>query len=240
MRFVIFITAIFFATASYAQEFKPFPEARITEAQWVTYFDDVKKSYEVSKREFPDEHLVVFNDLKTGMNWAFTTPGHAAHPAWITRQPVADEFGKTRVNQIGYFAGQEQPFARLFNDYLALTESTIKKIPSDAGKQQTTQEISFEEAFKLFQQSRQKLGYKEYVTEFAQFSNRIRLPERGGCSLLGSGEVKIIVIISEKGVIDSVVTESDSEKAKCYKRNYIGIDVKKPPYSPFAFPIIYQ
>jgi hypothetical protein len=32
------------------------------------------------------------------------------HPAWITRQ-MTEENGRVRVKQIGYFAGNEGPFA---------------------------------------------------------------------------------------------------------------------------------
>ena len=55
------------------------------------------------------------------MNYAFTTKGHPAHPAWITRQVVESE-DTVDIKQIGYFAGDEEPFAKLFQQYLELND----------------------------------------------------------------------------------------------------------------------
>ncbi len=48
--------------------------------------------------------------------------GHPAHPAFITRQ-LFEEGGEVRVRQIGFFAGSEQEFAKLFSEYLERNES---------------------------------------------------------------------------------------------------------------------
>lgn len=46
---------------------------------------------------------------------------HPAHPAWIARKP--EQCGDSIfIGQIGYFAGAEPPFAKLFREYLALNE----------------------------------------------------------------------------------------------------------------------
>ena len=222
-----------------AQEYMPFPEARITEAQWKTYFEEVKKTHGNSKRDFPDEHLVVYEDRKVGMFWAFTTPGHPAHPAWITRR-IVKQSGKVSTKQIGYFAGQEQAFAKLFNQYLALTESIVKNLQNekDGDKRSASQELSFEEAQKLVQQGKPRPGYKKYLNEFVQYSNYLRLDERGGCYLLAGGEVKLVIVLTDKAIIESAATDVNNEKAKCFKRIYVGVAVKKPPHTPFAIELI--
>lgn len=112
-----------------AQEFKPFPRAGITHEQWRTYFNEVKAKHQASERQFPSEHLVVFEDPKNYTSWAFTTPDHPAHPAWVTRQPVEDQRG-VQIRQIGYFAGNEAEFAKLFKAYLALNDRMREEFKS--------------------------------------------------------------------------------------------------------------
>jgi hypothetical protein len=63
------------------------------------------------------------------MSWAFTTPGHPAHPAWVTRQPVEDQRG-VQIRQIGYFAGNEPEFAKMFKAYLALNDQMREQFKS--------------------------------------------------------------------------------------------------------------
>jgi hypothetical protein len=113
-----------------AQEFKPHPRADITPAQWRDYFDEVKSRHLATERRFPSEHLVVYRDEKSGMNWAFTTPGHPAHPAWVTRQPVRAAEGVS-IQQIGYFAGNEPEFAKLFKAYLAMNDRIREDFKKD-------------------------------------------------------------------------------------------------------------
>jgi flagellar motor protein MotB len=228
------------ALSAFAQEYMPFPEARINEAQWRSYLEKVKSSHGDSKRAFPDEYLVIYEDRKGGMFWAFTTPQHPAHPAWITRQIAVDQSGQTKVNQSGYFAGQEQAFAKLFNDYLTLTERTKKNLQNgrDGDKQQVAHELSFKSAMKLVEDSNRKPGYQEYLKEFNEYNNRVHLGAKGGCYLLAQDDVQLIIVITDKGLIESAATDVDNEKAKCYRRVYVGVSVKKPPYSPLAIRIV--
>ncbi len=77
-------------------------------------------------KTFPHLHLVVFNsDRPGGILYAFTQPGHAAHPAWIARRLV--QTGQNlSMDQVGYFAGQEAPFAALFQQYQELSNKAIE------------------------------------------------------------------------------------------------------------------
>ena len=60
------------------------------------------------------------------MNFAFTLPGHSAHPAWITRQLI-ESGGTLDMTQIGYYAGNEEPFAELFRQYQQLNSRILDK-----------------------------------------------------------------------------------------------------------------
>jgi hypothetical protein len=100
--------------------------ADITAAQWEDYHRLVADTFATSRREFPDEHLEVFHSPDSALHLAFTTAGHRAHPAWITRQVQGGS-----VDQIGYFAGPEEPFAELFRSYLALTKTMLEGISEE-------------------------------------------------------------------------------------------------------------
>jgi hypothetical protein len=116
------------ALAANAQEFRPHPQARITAAQWQAYFDEVKAKHKATEQAFDAEHLVLYNDAKTLMSWAFTTPGHPAHPAWVTRQPVTDGT-QVKIRQIGFYAGDEEAFRKLFATYLVMTSKMQEDKP---------------------------------------------------------------------------------------------------------------
>lgn len=108
------------ASVAGAQEFRPHAQARITQAQWQSYYDEVRARHAATEQRFEVEKLVLFNDAKSLMSWAFTLPGHPAHPAWVTRQPVTDG-NNVKIRQIGFYAGDEQAFRKLFATYVALT-----------------------------------------------------------------------------------------------------------------------
>ena len=104
-----------------AQEYQPYPSPQITPEQWARYGESVRQQHGDSVEMFKDKHLVAFADMRTRTFWLFTMKEHPAHPAWITRQ-MFEEGGQVRVRQIGYFAGKEEEFAKLFAEYLKRNE----------------------------------------------------------------------------------------------------------------------
>jgi hypothetical protein len=127
-RAIIAIIALLATVASApAIEFKPYPVAQITPAQWTGYYDQVRSAHGASRQEFPAERLVVFHDNATATSYAFTQPGHAAHPAWITRK-IVQHGDNLFVDQIGYFAGPEAPFAVLYQQYQALNQRMTEEL----------------------------------------------------------------------------------------------------------------
>lgn len=99
-----------------AQEYQPYPSPRITPEQWAKYGETVRQYHGASLELFKDKQLVAFSDPRARTFWVFTLKEHPAHPAWITRQ-MYEEGGLVRVRQIGYFAGSEEEFAKLFGEY---------------------------------------------------------------------------------------------------------------------------
>ena len=124
---------IVFAHEGNAQEFKPHPTAGITQAQWQKYYSEVKEKHGATAQDFIEQKLLVFTDKATGTSYAFTQPGHAAHPAWVARKPEQRGDG-IFIAQIGYFAGSEAPFAILFKQYAALNEKMSEDIKSKQAK----------------------------------------------------------------------------------------------------------
>jgi hypothetical protein len=120
------------ASAALAIEFKPYPGGKITEPQWADYFAQVKASFGATMQELRDQRLVLFQDKTTATNYAFTAPGHPAYPAWIARR-IMQEGSNLYVDQVGYFAGQEAPFALLFQQY----EETNKRMIEDIKRQKS-------------------------------------------------------------------------------------------------------
>jgi hypothetical protein len=115
------------APIALAQEYQPYPAPRITVEQWQRYLEIVRKNHEATAEIYKDEHLVGFSDQATRTTYIFTTRKHPAHPAWITRQ-VVEVDGKVHVRQIGFFAGEEEPFAALFREYQRRNEQLSKDV----------------------------------------------------------------------------------------------------------------
>ena len=109
------------AAGAFAQDYQPYPSPQITPEQWAMYGESVRQAHGDSVEVFKDKKLVAFSDLRTRTFWLFTKKGHPAHPAFITRQ-MYEEGGEVRVRQIGYFAGEEKEFAKLFSEYLKRNE----------------------------------------------------------------------------------------------------------------------
>ena len=81
---IVFACTLLVGSGS-AQDYQPYPDARITEAQWQSYFQQVKEKFG-SSEVHPSANLVEFRSSDTF--YVFTEPGHAAHPAWVTQQIV--------------------------------------------------------------------------------------------------------------------------------------------------------
>lgn len=115
------------ATPAFAQEYQPYPSPRITLEQWARYGEEVRQKHEASIEYFKDRRLFGFSDPDTRTFWVFTLKRHPAHPAWITRQ-LYEEGGRVHVRQIGYFAGSEEEFAKLFVEYQTRNEELIQDV----------------------------------------------------------------------------------------------------------------
>ena len=108
--------SLLLAPAAHAQAFRPHAQFRITAQQWQQYLDQVRARPGVAVQPLADQHLTVYEDRAEHVLWAFTEPGHPAHPAWIAKR-VLRVGNAVGIEQVGYFAGDEVAFGRLFRSY---------------------------------------------------------------------------------------------------------------------------
>ncbi|MGY8814051.1 MAG: hypothetical protein ACKVHQ_04955 [Gammaproteobacteria bacterium] len=110
------------ASASSALEFMPYPVAKISLEQWESFYIEAKTKLGHSQRTYNDQHIVVLVDTFNGHHYAFTLPGHAAHPSWIVRR-IVNRDGEIDIQQVGYYVNNESSFTQLFQTYLELNEN---------------------------------------------------------------------------------------------------------------------
>ncbi len=115
----LMLVACLFVSQLLAATYNPYEDSKVTVEQWQEYYDVVEAEFGETKEEVTGAMLVFFEDASSSTNYAFTLPEHPAHPAWITRKLV-EEDGDVSMQQIGYFAGEEEPFSELFQDYSEL------------------------------------------------------------------------------------------------------------------------
>ena len=127
LRFPLVAALCLMAGTATAQDYQPYPTPQITQEQWARYGESVRQMHGDSLEIFKDKQLIAFADLDNRTFWLFTMKNHPAHPAWITRQ-MYEEGGAVRVRQIGYFAGKEEEFAKLFAEYLKRNEELKKDV----------------------------------------------------------------------------------------------------------------
>jgi hypothetical protein len=120
-RVIVLCAALTFSSIGNGQQFKPYPATRITQAQWASYFKEVRQKLGSSMQELASDNVVVFSDHATQTSYAFTQPGHPAHPAWITRQVVETQ-GGVGIRQTGYFAGDQASFTAMYQAYQDLND----------------------------------------------------------------------------------------------------------------------
>src|SRR5258708_26296242 len=132
MRFLLlFVLAT--SQCALGQELRPYPQAQITEAQWQSYFEEVKSKYGNTAKLAPNQPLLVFDDGHSTL-YAFTQPGHAAHPSWVARK-VVQEGTRIYIDQVGFFAANEAAFVALFKAYRGLDANVREYVRSQGERQ---------------------------------------------------------------------------------------------------------
>ena len=98
---------------------------------------------------------------------------------------------------------------------------------------------SYADALEYWKQHTDSATYRTYLTEFVDFNNHYRVHENSGCYQLGDEDVHLLLVIthpadSESAVVENVLSDVDSPKARCFIKAYVGLLTKVPPYVPFV------
>jgi len=101
---------------------------------------------------------------------------------------------------------------------------------------------SFADARAIWQSSRENAEYQNYVDQFTQYSNSLRLDERNGCHSLAAGTVTLMLVVARAdadgfATIERVFYDVDNAKARCFERSYAGVRTKVPPFLPFVLQV---
>jgi len=87
--------------------------------------------------------------------------------------------------------------------------------------------------------------YQQYVQEFVQFNNSLRIDERSGCYAQGVGRVEIFLVVTVSprdamSAIDRVFVDPLNNKGACFQRAYTRLPVKQPPFLPFVIQMAFE
>jgi len=126
MRLFILLCLLSISLSAKGIDLEPYDHDRITEAEFLAYRASAAEELGSTHRAYPSHFLELYSDESLRASIAFTMPGHPAHPAWVTRYVAMDDSG-IYMNVIGYFAGDESEFAKLYKQYEAMAAETTKK-----------------------------------------------------------------------------------------------------------------
>jgi hypothetical protein len=128
-RKILLLAPLCFWPSAFAVELKPYPSAKITAEQWNQFYSAVKKELASGRGSFRYDagELETYSDPKSYTMVAFTTPGHDAHPAWVTTRIVV-EGKKIGVHVVGYHAGNEAAYEDFFQRMDAMAAQTLKSV----------------------------------------------------------------------------------------------------------------
>jgi hypothetical protein len=98
---------------------------------------------------------------------------------------------------------------------------------------------SYVDARGVWEKHKDTVEYQTYAAEFAQFNNHFHIDEKDGCYALGKGAVALMLVIthssdSQYAVVENVLSDIDSPKARCFIKSYLGLPTKVPPFVPFV------
>jgi len=98
---------------------------------------------------------------------------------------------------------------------------------------------SYADARVIWEEHKVTAEYQTYMSEFVQFNNHFHIDERSGCHSLGQEHIGLMLVIthstsSEFALVENVLSDVDSPKARCFIKAYRGLQAKVPPYVPFV------
>src|SRR5262245_22416974 len=103
-----------------------FPHSQITRGEWQTYLNEIRTTPGIEQLEDARPETVTYFNAAEQSVYCFTTGG-PAHPAVVVTR-VFEREGKVRLQNMGYFAGDEDAFASWFQSFTSLGPEIEKKL----------------------------------------------------------------------------------------------------------------
>jgi hypothetical protein len=77
-------------------------------------------------------------------------------------------------------------------------------------------------------------GFDDYVTAFIGAQSAAHLDSNSGCYQYDLGTtVDLLLVVESSGRISAAYTDTESKKARCFRKAYVGVKAPIPPFSPF-------
>jgi len=77
-------------------------------------------------------------------------------------------------------------------------------------------------------------GFDGYVTTFIGAQSAAHLDSNSGCYQYDVGiTVDLLLVVESSGRISAAYSDTESKKAKCFRKVYLGVKAPIPPFSPF-------
>jgi hypothetical protein len=77
-------------------------------------------------------------------------------------------------------------------------------------------------------------GFDAYVTTFISAQNAAHLDGNSGCYQYDVGTtIDLLLVVESSGKISAAYTDTESKKARCFRKAYAGVKAPIPPFSPF-------
>jgi len=99
---------------------------------------------------------------------------------------------------------------------------------------------SYEEATSLWAKDKDRVEFQRYLKDFTDWNNRFHLDSKNGCFQKGEEPVTLLLVITDRAVIEPVFSSIGGPKAECFRMSYLGLKVGPPPFSPLVIQLNMQ
>jgi hypothetical protein len=101
-------------------------------------------------------------------------------------------------------------------------------------------DLSYEQATDIWQSNKERKDFQTYLDAFTEWNNHFQLDTRNDCYAKGSEPVTILLVITDRAVIEPVFSNIGGAKAECFRLSYLGLKVAEPPFSPLVIQLNMQ
>ena len=99
--------------------------------------------------------------------------------------------------------------------------------------------IDYAEAKRIWKADKLTPEYQDYLGQFVQYNNSLKLDEKNGCYKLGNNPVELFLVVkyfedNKYAIVQDVLADGINSKTQCFIKTYRNLKLKKPPHFPFV------